>query len=816
MLSSFNDSSSDVPSAAPSTDLESFVELSTALEIVRTLSSETVNDNLLSALMKAAFRHGGADRGLLVRLRDGNLRIEASALLDCGEVEVSLLQTDCSPSAGPLQVFRRVIETKQAVSIGDCAEGHPFSEDEYLRSSTVRCMLCLPLIRDVEVEGILFLEHNLKAKVFTPARRAVLDLVAAQGAQSLCNVELYAKIPRSDDWIRPALNTIPILVITRDCDGVADFHNQNWLDYTGLTADEARGDGWRVILHPEDAAQNAEQSQADIAAGRAGNYEARLRGRDGQYRWFSTYTVPLRGESGEIEKWYGACINIDDLKSEEQRARKSESFLNEAQRMTHCGSWTWDIQNNCFPSWSKEMFRILGCDPDTTSPTFELIAGRIHPEDLSSVDVGLEEIAAGVRAEFLSYFRIVDPDGKIRQMQVIAHPVINPKGDVIEIVGTTMDVNEQHLREQAIRESEEMLRLTVKTIPGLWSAAADGYVDSINGHYLSYRPADEAGELAAQSWLSRIHPEFVDEVTHQWNHAVATGEPFQAEFQRMQPDGAYRWFQSCGWPLRNSSGKIIRWYGLLVDMNEPHRREQEVQRLHLSLARAMRVATAGELAASIVHEVSQPVAAILSNAEASMHWLDEKTLNLPNARRDIGRIVRDANGAGDVMTRVRELFRRSAPVASPLNLTEIISEVLRLVQNELSKRQIAVQTDWQGNLPVVWGDRVQIQQVILNLLINAMDAMEGINELPRRVIVRLSQQSNEELLIEVRDQGIGVKDGNDVFESFFTTKDHGIGMGLSICKSIIEAHRGRIWMEPCESPGASFRFTLPVGRWDRS
>ncbi|NYF80626.1 PAS domain-containing protein [Granulicella arctica] len=779
------------------------------MSIVRAISSEFRLEKLIDTLMAIALEHAGADHGFLICLQGVELRIEAEAFFSHNNLQIRPRQDGVTATDIPVSILHRAIKTQQSVVVNDCATPNPFSDDEYLYSKSVRSIICVPLMKNAEVNRVLYLENSTEKNAFTPTRIALLEFLATQAAVSLEKADRCTKASRSDDDPRLILNTIPIVAFVCAADGTLEFYNQCWLDYTGFTLEQSLGDGWMAALHPDDLGELLAKRRARLANGKAAEHEARIRRFDGQYRWFVIRVAPLRNQSGDVEKWYGACTDIEGQKVEEQNLKRSERYLLEAQQLSHCGSWSWNVRTRT-GFWSQELFHILGYDPETISPTLELFLARVHPEDRPRMEAVVKVEMSGSDADLPSDYRIVLPDGTIKHLHAIAHPVRNDLGEVVEVVGSSMDVTERYRNEQLVRESEQMLRRTIATIPGLWSATNGGEIDFMNDRYLSYYAGDEVEGFADQGWLSHIHPDEVGEVTRQWTESVATGRPFASEFRRKQPDGSYWWFKNLGWPLRNSFGQIVRWYGLLLDTNERRNREQEMQRLQGSLARAMRLATAGELAASIAHEVSQPVAAVLSNAEASMHWLSESTLNLPNARRDVQRIVRDASDAAEVISRVRELFKRSVPKNSALNLNEIIAEVLRLMHNELLRRSLSVETELEEHLPHAWGDRVQIQQVILNLLLNGMEAMNGLTGGLRRLVISSKREGATELLVQIRDYGVGLKDGDSVFESFFTTKENGIGMGLSICRSIIHAHQGRIWTAPCEGPGASFRFTLPM------
>jgi signal transduction histidine kinase len=247
-----------------------------------------------------------------------------------------------------------------------------------------------------------------------------------------------------------------------------------------------------------------------------------------------------------------------------------------------------------------------------------------------------------------------------------------------------------------------------------------------------------------------------------------------------------------------------------MDITERKRAEEALRRTQERLSRATQVATVGELAAAIAHEVNQPLSAVVTNAHACLRWLLANPPNLAKCREAAERIIRDGKDAGEVVRRVRALFKRTSGEKVTLDLNEVIGEVLRLVRGDAARRRIIVETDLDRNLPSVVGDRIQLQQVVLNLLLNGIEAMDPVVDRPKKLCVRSARQSVDAVVVEIRDHGVGMEDPEKAFEAFFTTKENGMGMGLAICRSIIDAHDGRLWVASTEGPGATFCFTVPL------
>jgi C4-dicarboxylate-specific signal transduction histidine kinase len=295
-----------------------------------------------------------------------------------------------------------------------------------------------------------------------------------------------------------------------------------------------------------------------------------------------------------------------------------------------------------------------------------------------------------------------------------------------------------------------------------------------------------------------------------WRHSLETGDPYVNELRLRRFDGVYRWFHFRSLPLRNTGGRIIRWYTLVTDIEDRKNAEEALRSTQARLSQATQFATVGELSATIAHEVNQPLSAVVANAHACLRWLVADPPNLVKAREAVERIVRDGRHAGDVVQHVRALFKRTAGEKVALDLNEVIGEVLRLLRGDVAKRRIIVETDLEKNLPLVMGDRIQLQQVLLNLVLNGVEAMDTVVDRQKRLFIRSARDCADAVLVEVRDHGVGMDIPEKVFEPFFTTKENGMGMGLAICRSIIEAHHGRLWVASSEGPGARVCFTIPL------
>jgi PAS domain S-box-containing protein len=363
---------------------------------------------------------------------------------------------------------------------------------------------------------------------------------------------------------------------------------------------------------------------------------------------------------------------------------------------------------------------------------------------------------------------------------------------------------------QEIRALKDQLRLAIDTIPGLvWSALPDGSAEFLNQRWLEYtglslkEGLDWGGKVA-------VHSEDLARFLDEWRTALADGKPLETEARLRRADGEYRWLLIRAVPLRDETGKIVKWYGASVDIEDRKRAEETLRKSQTELAHVTRVTTMGELTASIAHEVNQPLSAIVNNGSACLRWLNGAAPDLDEAREAARRIVRDGNRAGEVISRIRALLRKTDTGKARLDINQTVREVVTLTRNEATGKGVAIRMELAAGIPPVVGDRVQLQQVILNLIMNGIEAVSSVTDRPRELLISSRQHESDKTLITVRDSGVGLgeQDLEKIFDAFYSTKSHGLGMGPAISRSIVEDHGGRLWAVPNEGPGATFQFTL--------
>jgi len=532
------------------------LDLATVVKVSQAVSGEIDFNKLIEILMETALEHAGGERGLLILPRGEEMWIEAEATTAQDRIVVCRQNTRVTAAALPESVFHYVIRTRDSVLMDDASKQEPFSADAYVRRNNSRSILCLPLIKQTQLIGVMYLENSFTSHVFTPARIAILRLLASQAATSLENARLYSDL------------------------------------------------------------------------------------------------------------------------------RDADAYLAEAQRLSHTGSFGWNpAGGNIY--WSEETFRIFEYDRTTQVTTQLILSQRVHPEDVAGFRHVVER-AARDEQDYAQEYRLRMPDGRVKYIHVVAHVVRNETGGV-DFVGAVMDVT-------AIRMAE-----------------------------------------------------------------------------------------------------------------------MELNKIRTELAHVTRMTSLGELTASIAHEVNQPLGAVVANAEAGLSWLDREPPNMKEAHCALERIGRDGIRASEVIRRVRTLAKKTEIQMAPLDLNEVVSETLTLVQHELLSYRISMRMDLATALPLILADRVQLQQVILNLVLNGIEAMQSITDRARELLIRSEQHDARHVRVTVTDCGVGfsAEQAERLFNSFFTTKSSGMGMGLSICRSIIDAHRGRIWATSNLPHGATLQFILP-------
>jgi PAS domain S-box-containing protein len=564
----------------------------------------------------------------------------------------------------------------------------------------------------------------------------------------------------------------------------------------------------RIIeqVHPDDRALALGMAKQASSTGGGIDFTHRLLFADGRLKFLRIMAKPLDNVSNGIE-FAGAVIDITEAKRAEESLRKSERELRTMIEVlpAHVGvtqpDGTVDFVSQ---SWL-----------DYTGFTWEQATGwgwtkAIHPEDLER-DIANWQTALASGEPLEQEVRAKNAAGIYRWFLNRNIPLRDDDGKVLKWYGILFDIDALKETEQTLQMREHELRGIIETIPSmLWSTSPTG-----ESTYLSQRFRDYWGvgfeEVANRGWENFIHPDDRQDTARAFFRAIETGESFSAIQRLRRSDGEYRWHHSMGEPLRDSSGKIIQWYGLSIDIDERKRTEDYLRETRAKLGKASRLATVAELAGSIAHELNQPLMAILANAQAATRWLNADSPNVAEVDASIGRIIRDANAADATIQHIRALFKQQVFDKNEVRIPDMLGEVVRIVQEDPKKRSVPITCRFEEPLPAVSIDQIQIQQAFINLIVNAIEALDG-QPAPALVTIRAAVSGSDRLLIQVIDNGPGIHDPERIFDSFMTTKEKGMGMGLAVSRSILEAHGGRLWAENGDPRGAIFNVSLPLTR----
>ncbi len=500
-----------------------------------------------------------------------------------------------------------------------------------------------------------------------------------------------------------------------------------------------------------------------------------------------------------------------ERKRAEDELRRSEFYLAQGQRLAHSGSWSFTPDKIC-DYWSRELYEILGFDPAKGIPTITDYFKRVHPEDREIVEGTINRmIAQGEGCDLKK--RIIRPDGSQRVIRCVGIPV-RENGVVARFIGTLMDITDQEQLTQELRRREAYLaeaqRLSRTGSFGWNISTGELGWSKETFRIFEYDPSIKP---TLQLVLQRVHPDDIP-VVQQVIARAPDGKDFDVELRLLMPSGLVKHVHVVARAVNSESGNL-EFIGAVMDVTEPKRAEEALQVARAELARVTRVTMMGELAASIAHEVNQPLAGVVTSANACLNWLANDPPNLHKARQATERILRDSTRAEEVLTRIRTLLKRTSPAKSLVSVNQILRDVLTLAGGELRQNHIEVSVELDSNLPAILGDSVQLQQVLLNLIMNANEAMAD-NASPRRRLLIKSQPERLDdqpgVTLKVIDNGAGFShiDTRRLFEAFYTTKPDGMGMGLWISRSIVEDHGGRLIARSNSGPGATFQMILPV------
>ena len=671
------------PASTPTSTIGAPVEhldLATVIKVSQAVSSEIVLEKLIDTLMRTAIEQAGAERGFLILPRGVEQRIEAEATTAGDRVIVHLRDEAVAEATLPVSVLHYVLRTRESVILDDAAAQSAFAEDHYIRRRQIRSILCLPLINQSKLNGVLYLENSLTRGAFVPARTAVLKLLASQAAIALENTHLYRDLAEREAKIRRLVDANIIGIFIGDFEGRIFEANDAFLRIVGY-------------------------DREDLVAGRI--------------RW-------------------------TDLTPSDWRERDAQ--------------------------WIRE----------------HKLAGLRTPIEKE-------------------YFR---KDGS-RVPILLGSATFEEGGN--QLVTFVLDLTERKRAEAVLREREATIRRLVDSnIIGIFIWKLEGQIVEANDAFLRIVGYDRedlvtgrlnATELTPLEWRKRTDRGRVE------MKMTETFQPFEKEYIRKDGSRVPILFGAA--TIEESGNEGV---AFVLDLTERKQAEAALGEMQMQLAHANRVATMGQLTASIAHEVNQPIAATVTNAQAGLRWLSAKPPNLDEVRQALGRIVRDGDRAGAVVGGIRNLIKKAPPRDDRVDIIAAIREVIELTRSEAMKNGVSFQTELAESLPLVPGDRVELQQVILNLILNAVEAMSETTEGPRELLIGAETTESGDTLVAVHDSGPGLAPDaiENLFKPFHTTKPNGLGLGLSICRSIIESHGGQLWASANAPRGAVLQFTLPA------
>jgi PAS domain S-box-containing protein len=572
------------------------------------------------------------------------------------------------------------------------------------------------------------------------------------------------------------------------------------------------------MIHPEDREYAARTIEETIRSGTHLKAEHRIVRPNGEVRFLQVLGTVKRDASGHAYELFGTCQDITDRKLAEQALRRNQFYLSEGERLAHMGSWAstdlgirWSDELDIY--WSDEVYKIYGLDPKNGTASLQQHLAAIHPQDRDSMAETIQlmhEQHCGCDITT----RIVRPDGEIRYVRCVGIPVVED-GVFQGFHGTTMDVTEQELLTQELRREQAYLT-DAQSMAHIGSWAYNLVTRKLlhssdeNARLYGFNPSQ--GPIPAERFFDTQHVEDAPYVNAALERAVREGTDFYLDEYRIHhTDGSIRFLRAIG--HRNVSGEPGEYVGVTMDITDRKRAEEERERLRqleADLAHINRVNMMGELAAALAHEIKQPIAASITSANACLRWLGHNPPDLERARAAAARIDREGNRAADIINSLRSFYKTGTPTErQSVDVKGAIREMTALLRTEAARHSVTIRAHYEADMPHILADRVQLQQVLMNLMLNAIEAMKDTGgELTIR-----SGANSEGLAVSISDTGVGLPaEGLDlIFDPFHTTKPQGTGMGLTITRSIVESYGGRVWATANQGPGATFHFTLPTG-----
>ena len=573
----------------------------------------------------------------------------------------------------------------------------------------------------------------------------------------------------------------------------------------------------RKAIHPEDLEFVFRVAEEAIRRGLRTDVEHRIIRPSGEVRTVQSQGDVKKDASGKPCQMFGTVQDITDRKRADEALRRSQFYLSQGQHLAHMGSWAFN-PDGFFDYWSEELFHIYGLDPQRGAPTLEQYLATLHPQDRDSMADTIKRMHAE-RTGCDVKKRIIHPDGELRYIRCVGIPVV--EGEVLRgFLGTAIDITEQELLNQELERRQAHLTEAQKlTHTGSWAwRSQDRKAAHLSEEFYRIYGLDPVG--GAPTWeecFERVHPEDRLNWKRTIERAIVEKVDYDQEYRILLPNGIVKWIHTVGHPFFSNTGELEEFVGSSTDITEHKSAEQErdkLRQLEADLAHMDRVSTLGEMAASLAHEIKQPISAAITSANSCIEWLAHEPPNLDRARAAAARIDKYGNRAAEIIDRIRTFYKKSPPQRELVDVNGIIHEMLTLLEGEGTRASVAMRTELAAEPPKIMVDRVQLQQVFMNLMLNAIEAMKDSGG----DLTVKSEKQDGHLQLSVSDTGVGLPTdkGDQIFSAFFTTKTQGSGMGLAISRSIVESHGGRLWATANDGRGATFHFTLPIKVTDSS
>lgn len=613
-----------------------------------------------------------------------------------------------------------------------------------------------------------------------------------------------ASLRESEQRFRIVADAAPVLIWMSGVDKMCTFFNKRWLEFTGRSLEQEMGNGWAEGVHREDLQKCLKTYTAAFHARKPFVMQYRLRRNDGEYRWISDEGVPRYDADGAFGGYVGSCIDVTDLLAQQRALHQFEERVALAAEAAQLGVWEFDVTADRM--WLSDKVRNLFQFSRDGEISYSEFQNRVHPDDRAARDRLMRQ-AISTNGGYETEYRIVLPDGTLRWIGGRARCIGDKKGCPPRLLGVSMDITER-------KQAEELFHLATEASPsGTVLINHEGQIVLVNAHaetLFGYRRDELIGKP-----VEILVPERFGE-----SHAADRANFFIAPEARSmgagrqlfarRKDGSEFPVEIGLSPIQTPHGPLV--LANVVDISARLASEEVARRSREQVELLSRVSLLGEMTASLAHELNQPLAAIVNNATAAMQYLEQGRLDPEQLQDILNDVVADGRRACEVMHNVRSAIKKGASIRGRINLNDVVKVITHMVQPDAAAHLCKIETSLAGDLPPIEGDPIQIQQAIINLVSNAFDAMRDVPPGRRFVQIATDYNGGGAVSVAVRDYGSGISKATRerLFEQFFTTKDEGLGMGLAIARSIIEAHGGTIWAEDAQGGGARFHFRLPI------